>query len=165
MNCGGDLLQAKPALEALLELGSTLAVAESLTGGMLSAKIVNVPGASDVFRGGVTVYATASKHEVLGVDKELLDTVGPVDPQVAVQMAQGVRKLFGADWAVSTTGVAGPGDSADGPEGLVYVGVAGPKCTDGFRYRFVGDRLAIREQSVERALRALVDCLKDGFPN
>ncbi|MFI6942664.1 CinA family protein [Streptomyces sp. NPDC050418] len=110
----------------LVERGQTLAVAESLTGGMVAAEITAVPGASKVLRGSVTAYATEIKHQVLGVDDALLAARGAVDPDVARQMALGVRRLLGADWGIATTGVAGP-DPQDGQEvGTVFVAVAGP---------------------------------------
>jgi nicotinamide-nucleotide amidase len=117
---------------ALSEHGQTVAVAESLTGGMLCSALVDVPGASAVVRGGVVSYATDLKHRLLGVDAGLLAANGPVDPDVAAQMAHGVRERLGADWGVATTGVAGP-DPQDGiPAGTVYVAVAGPLFSGGF---------------------------------
>ncbi|MEV7195632.1 CinA family protein [Streptomyces sp. NPDC093510] len=113
-------------LRILAARGETLAVAESLTGGLVAAEITSVAGASKVFRGSVTAYATELKRDVLGVDGTLLDERGAVDPEVARQMADGVRKVLGADWGLATTGVAGP-DPQDGqPVGTVYVAVAGP---------------------------------------
>ncbi|MFF3644680.1 CinA family protein [Streptomyces sp. NPDC002564] len=106
--------------------GETLAVAESLTGGLVAAEITAVPGASKVFRGSVTAYATELKRDVLGVDGTLLDERGAVDPEVARQMADGVRTVLRADWGIATTGVAGP-DPQDGqPVGTVYVAISGP---------------------------------------
>ncbi|MFD4479358.1 CinA family protein [Streptomyces sp. NPDC058471] len=118
-----------PAAEALRLLqarGETLAVAESLTGGLVAAELTAVPGASRVFRGSVTAYATELKHDVLGVDGTLLAERGAVDADVALQMAAGVRKVMGADWGIATTGVAGP-DPQDGQAvGTVFVAVDGP---------------------------------------
>ncbi|WP_371526850.1 CinA family protein [Streptomyces sp. NBC_01283] len=118
-----------PAAEALRLLqarGETLAVAESLTGGLVAAELTAVPGASRVFRGSVTAYATELKHDVLGVDGTLLAERGAVDAEVALQMAAGVRKVMGADWGIATTGVAGP-DPQDGQAvGTVFVAVDGP---------------------------------------
>lgn len=99
---------AAEVLRLLTVKGETLAVAESLTGGLVAAELTAVPGASQAFRGSVTAYATELKHQLLDVDATLLDQHGAVDPQVAVQMAEGVRKALGADWGISTTGVAGP---------------------------------------------------------
>ncbi|MFJ7130734.1 CinA family protein [Streptomyces sp. NPDC098101] len=120
------MTEAARVLALLAERGQTLAVAESLTGGLVAAELTGVPGASASFRGSVTAYATALKHELLGVDGALLAERGAVDPEVASQMAAGVRARLGADWGIATTGVAGP-DPQDGqPVGTVYVAVAGP---------------------------------------
>lgn len=147
---------AARVLAALAQDGATLAVAESLTGGLLAATLVDVPGASAVFRGSVTAYATDLKASVLGVDEGLLDVRGPVDPVVARQMAEGARKLLGADWALATTGVAGP-DPQDGqPVGTVYVGLAGARGTEALPLRLSGGRDVIRRRSVEAALDLLL---------
>jgi nicotinamide-nucleotide amidase len=144
--------------------GETVAVAESLTGGMVAAEITAVPGASKAFRGSVTAYATALKHELLGVDPDLLAARGAVDPQVAAQMAAGVRKALGADWGIATTGVAGP-DPQDGqPVGTVFVAVDGPFGPDSGSagggkvepLRLNGDRAEIRMESVRSVLALLL---------
>ncbi|GAA3143879.1 CinA family protein [Streptomyces rectiviolaceus] len=128
------MTSAGPAAEVLRLLearGETLAVAESLTGGLVAAEVTAVPGASRVFRGSVTAYATDLKHQVLGVDGTLLAERGAVDAEVALQMAAGVRKVMGADWGIATTGVAGP-DPQDGQAvGTVFVAVDGPETTVG----------------------------------
>lgn len=153
-------VSAARVLETLRRSGRSLATAESLTGGLLSAQIVDVPGASTVFRGGIVAYATDLKSALLAVDPELLAARGPVDPDVAAQMAAGVRHRLGADVGVSTTGVAGP-DPQDGQEpGTVYVAVdvrGGPA-----RVRALvlpGDRDAVRTATVQAALRLVFDCL------
>ncbi|MGW5738045.1 MULTISPECIES: CinA family protein [Streptomyces] len=163
-----------PAAEVLRLLqmrGETLAVAESLTGGLVAAEVTAVPGASRVFRGSVTAYATELKHEVLGVDGTLLAERGAVDAEVALQMAAGVRKVMGADWGIATTGVAGP-DPQDGQAvGTVFVAVAGPVSTVGggdsalrsegkvTALRLNGGRSDIRMESVRSVLRLLVERL------
>ena len=111
---------------ALSERGQTVAVAESLTGGMVCAALVEVPGASVVLRGAVVAYATELKHRLLDVDGDLLARNGPVDPDVAAQMALGVRERLGADWGLATTGVAGPDPQNGVAPGRVYLAVAGP---------------------------------------
>jgi nicotinamide-nucleotide amidase len=143
-------------ISALSERGETVAFAESLTGGLLTAALVGVPGASAVLRGGVTAYATDLKHEVLGVDAGLLAQHGPVDPQVAVAMAQGIRGLMRADWGVATTGVAGPGPQDGVPAGRAFLGVSGPG-EAGFarELNLAGDRSAVRDACVLRALELL----------
>jgi nicotinamide-nucleotide amidase len=153
---------AAEVLARLKERGETLAVAESLTGGLLAATIVDVPGASAVFRGGLVVYATDLKGSLAGVPAELLAARGPVDPDVALALARGARERCRADWGLATTGVAGP-DPQDGhPVGQVYVGLAGPVAADVRRLTLVGDRAAIRRGSVTGALALLSDALEPG---
>nr|WP_111604454.1 CinA family protein [Streptomyces sp. Amel2xB2] len=143
-------------LELLVDRGETLAVAESLTGGMVAAEITAAPGASRAFRGSVTAYATDLKRDLLGVDGALLEERGAVDEDVARAMARGVRTALGTSWGLSTTGVAGP-EPQDGREvGTVYAAVAGPHgeavCRE---LSFDGDRARIRRQSVRSALGLL----------
>jgi nicotinamide-nucleotide amidase len=151
-----------PALVASLRAaGLTVAVAESLTGGLVAAAITDVPGASATFRGSVTAYATEIKHQLLGVDAELLAREGAVHPDVAAGMADGVRGLLGADIGVGTTGVAGP-DPQDGqPVGTVYVAVSDARRTVVTRPHCVGDRSAIRAAATRAALASLSAMLTD----
>ena len=145
--------------QALLARGQTLAVAESLTGGLLGAAITGVPGASATFRGGVVAYATELKTALLGVDAGLLGRVGPVDPGVAAAMAVGVRERLGATYGLATTGVAGP-DPQDGRlPGEVYVAVSGPGGELPRRLELAGDRAAVRDAAVTGALALLADVL------
>ncbi|MGW0122608.1 CinA family protein [Streptomyces sp. NPDC003327] len=152
--------EAARVLALLAERGHTMAVAESLTGGLVAAEFTGVPGASASFRGSVTAYATDLKHALLGVDRALLAERGAVDPEVALQMAAGARDRLGADWGVSTTGVAGP-DPQDGqPVGTVYVAVAGPAGAGAgvgkvVSLRLNGDRAEIRRESVRSVLELL----------
>jgi nicotinamide-nucleotide amidase len=148
---------AARALEMLAGRGGTVAVAESLTGGLVAAELTGVPGASRAFRGSVTAYATDLKRDVLGVDRELLEERGAVDPAVARQMAAGVRRVLGADWGVATTGVAGP-DPQDGwPVGAVYVAVVGPEGVGKVAaLRLNGGRADIRKESVRSVLGLLL---------
>src|SRR5215467_658332 len=113
-------------IDALAARDETLATAESLTGGLLAATIVDVPGASAVFRGGLVVYATDLKATLAGVPRDLLEARGPVDPDVAAALAAGARQRCRADWGVATTGVAGPTEQDSKPVGTAYVAVAGP---------------------------------------
>lgn len=137
--------------------GETLAVAESLTGGLVVATLVDVPGASAVVRGGVVAYATPIKHELLRVDAELLAAKGAVDAEVARQMAAGVRIAMSIDgepatWGISTTGVAGP-DPQDGKAvGTVFVGIASAAGTAAYELHLDGDRDAIRHATVSELL-------------
>jgi len=150
-------------LALLRARGHTLAVAESLTGGLLAATIVGVPGASEAFRGGLVVYATDLKTRLAGVPPELLDAHGPVHPDVAAALAAGARRACTADWGLATTGVAGPDPQGGQPVGTVYLGLAGP---DGLgevrRLALSGDRAAIREGTVTAALALLTGALRLG---
>ncbi|MFJ4480713.1 CinA family protein [Streptomyces longwoodensis] len=149
--------------------GQSLAVAESLTGGLVAAEITSVPGASKAFRGSVTAYATELKHAVLGVDADLLAARGAVDPQVARQMAAGVRAALGADWGIATTGVAGPEPQDGQPVGTVFVAVCGPSGSGAGSapggkveaLRLNGDRAEIRRESVRSVLALLLEELAD----
>jgi nicotinamide-nucleotide amidase len=136
----------------------TVAVAESLTGGRVAAAVTAVPGASAVLRGSVTAYATDLKARVLGVDAGLLDRVGAVDGEVARQMADGVRKLCGADVGIATTGVAGPSEQDGKAVGTVYVAVVGPDPEDAevSHERFAGDRAQIQAAATRLALSSAV---------
>ncbi|MFI6559725.1 CinA family protein [Streptomyces sp. NPDC050534] len=155
---------AADVVRLLTVRGETLAVAESLTGGLVAADITTVPGASKAFRGSVTAYATELKHELLGVDAALLAQRGAVDPQVAAQMAAGVRKALGADWGLATTGVAGPEPQDGKPVGTVFVAVAGPLGSHSHSagggkveaLRLNGDRAEIRMESVRSVLALLL---------
>lgn len=148
---------AAQVLELLAGRGETLAVAESLTGGLVAAGITAVPGASRVFRGSITAYATVLKRDLLGVDGALLDEQGPVDPEVARQMARGVRTSLGAGWGVATTGVAGPGSQDGQPAGTVFTAVAGPGGGSAVaRFHFDGDRATVRSASVGGVLTLLL---------
>ncbi|WP_405019429.1 CinA family protein [Kitasatospora sp. NBC_00070] len=150
---------SRPAADlhrALRDRGATLAVAESLTGGLLSAALVDVPGASATYRGGVTAYATELKAGLLGVDEGLLAVHGPVHPVVARQMAQGVRRLLGADYGLATTGVAGPAEQDGRPVGTVHLGWAGPDEAGTDSLLLSGTRETIRQDTVRAALRLML---------
>lgn len=155
----GDRASAPSRLVRRLdELGWTVAVAESLTGGLVSAALVSVPGASQVLRGAVVAYATDVKMSVLGVEQVLLDAHGPVHPRVARQMADGARRVLGregvpADVGIATTGIAGP-DSPDGqPVGTVHIAVATPLGFTVDSLLLHGDREAIRTEATARAIQ------------
>jgi nicotinamide-nucleotide amidase len=143
--------------------GQSVAVAESVTGGLVAAALTDVAGASVVVRGGVLAYATDLKAQVLGVDPELLARVGAVDAAVAEQMAAGVRSLMGATYGLATTGVAGP-DPVDGkPVGMVYVAVVGPGSSRVKALSLSGDRGDVRGQSVLAVLSLLAEELGARF--
>lgn len=142
----------------------TVAVAESLTGGLLGAAITTVPGASAVFRGGVIAYATDVKAALLGVSAALLEERGAVDPDVAGAMAAGVRERLGAAIGAATTGVAGP-DAADGkPPGTVHIAVSAAGGTVVQTLALSGSRDEIRRDTVERSLRLMWSVLWEESP-
>jgi nicotinamide-nucleotide amidase len=133
----GDDSLASVVLQRLRQRGETLAVAESCTGGGLGAALTAVPGASDVFLGGVIAYANALKQALLDVPAALLQEVGAVSDPVAIAMAEGVRRRTGSTWALAVTGIAGPGGgSAEKPVGLVHIALAGPQGTTSSPVRF-----------------------------
>ena len=138
--------------------GLTVAVAESLTGGLVVSRLIDVPRASEAVAGGVVTYATELKARLLGVDEALLAESGPVHEEVARQMAEGARMLLGvsgrpADYGLATTGVAGP-EPQDGHEpGEVFVAIAGGGPTTVHQLRLSGERNEVRAQTVEQLLR------------
>lgn len=134
----------------LKELGQTLALAESCTGGYLSHLITSVPGSSAYFIGGVVSYANAVKMEELGIPRDMLELNGAVSGPIAERMAEGVRKALKSDWAVATTGVAGPdGGTAEKPVGTVWIAVAGPNGVTSSKGVFMGTRdLVIRRSAI-----------------
>jgi nicotinamide-nucleotide amidase len=151
---------AATAVHALVERRETVATAESLTGGLVAATLVEIPGVSAVFRGGLVVYATELKARLAGVPEALLAERGPVDGDVAAALAEGARERCGADWGLATTGVAGP-DPQDGkPVGLVYVAVAGRTGSTVRKLTLDGNREAIRTESVTAVLQLLTDSLR-----
>lgn len=150
---------AASVVHSLARRGETLATVESLTGGLLAATIVEVAGVSSVYRGGLVVYATELKSQLADVSEKLLTARGPVDPDVAVALAQGGRWRCAADWCLATTGVAGPEPQGGKPVGLVYVAVAGPSGSAVRRLELGGGRELIRSASVVQAFRLLAERL------
>lgn len=141
---GGEPLLAGALLDALAARGWSVAVAESLTGGLVIACLIDVPGASSVVRGGVVAYATDLKATLLDVDLALLAARGPVDPEVAMAMAQGVRHRLRADVGLAATGVAGPDPQGGHAPGTVHVAVATPTTTQVRSIRLAGGRGEVR---------------------
>ena len=151
---------AEQIIRSLAERGLTVAIAESLTGGLVVAELVSVPGASAVVRGGIVAYATELKHELLGVDAALLAAGGPIQSAVAEQMASGVRSRLAADIGLATTGVAGP-DPQDGhPPGEVWIAMATADSVRSVHLELGGDRSAIRRETVE----AVIELALESFP-
>ena len=142
-----------------LDRGLTVATAESLTAGMVSAILADTAGASGMLQGGVVAYQNSVKTDVLGVPPELLAAVGSVDGDVAAAMAAGARTALGSDIAVATTGVAGPDEHGGKPVGTVYIGIATADGNASFDYGFSGSRAEIRGQACGAALERLLGAL------
>ena len=136
--------------------GKTLSAAESCTGGMISHLITSVPGASAYYLGSVTSYAVSVKEKVLGVPAETVGKYGVVSSEVAAAMAEGVRRVTGSDYAVSTTGLAGPDGDEFNPVGTVWIGVAGPNGTKTTKRLYKNDR----KRNIERFAAAALDALR-----
>ncbi len=138
--------------------GKTLATAESCTGGMVGQALTAIPGSSQVYNGGVICYTNKVKRNVLGVDKELLSTHGPVSAPVAQALAAGVRKLISSDMSVSVTGLAGPtGDDYGNPVGTVFIGFDSDNISVVKQFHFSGDREDIRRQATAEALKIVLE--------
>jgi nicotinamide-nucleotide amidase len=147
----------RPVEELVLGLcrarGWTLATAESLTGGLVTGRLTSVPGSSDVVAGGIVAYADTVKESELGVPAALLAEHGAVSPETAAAMAAGARARLGADVAISSTGIAGPGGgTATKPVGLVYLHVETPEASRGIEFSLPADRESVRTRSVVAAL-------------
>lgn len=144
--------EARLLLERLAGHGWSLGTAESLTGGLLAATLVGVPGASSVFAGSVVAYDPAVKVSVLGVDPDLIARVGTVDERVATGMAAGARRVLDVDLALATTGVAGPGPSEGHPAGTVWLACATPREVKARLVTLPGERDEVRSAAVLAAL-------------
>lgn len=159
----GEAPNARPAQDVvagLISSGKTLAVAESLTGGMIGSTITSVAGSSAVFKGGVISYVNEVKHGVLGVEDATLATDGAVSENCACQMAEGARKRLSTDIAVAVTGIAGPGGEEPGkPVGTVWIAVSTASETVANRHLFEGTREEVREQTVDAALEMVLQRL------
>jgi nicotinamide-nucleotide amidase len=152
---------AAACLDLLRARHATVATAESLTAGLVCATIATVPGASDALRGGVAAYATDIKTSVLGVDAAVIDRHGVISAECAEAMAQRARRLFDGDWALATTGVAGPTEQDGHPVGTVFVAVAGPQAESVVRaLALPGDRGRIRRDATSAALALLLQELR-----
>ncbi len=141
----------------LMESGKTLSAAESCTGGLISSLITSVPGSSAYYLGSVTSYANSVKNGVLGVPMEIIEKHGAVSGECVAAMAEGVRKLTGSDYAVATSGIAGPGGGSEAkPVGLVWIGVSSEHGTETFRMNFKNDR----KRNIERFASSALDKLR-----
>ena len=149
---------ASRVIEIFREKGLSLALAESCTGGMIAETITNVAGASDIFYGSAVTYVNSAKEHILGVAHETLEKHGAVSSECAEEMACGARRVYGADVAMSVTGIAGPGGGSEAkPVGTVWFGLAAKDGAETFHRRFGGDRAAVRRQTVEEVLRRLAE--------
>ncbi|MDR1266494.1 MAG: CinA family protein [Propionibacteriaceae bacterium] len=145
---------------ALIRGGQTVATAESLTGGLITACLTAVPGASQVVRGGLVVYSADLKTALAGVPAELIEAAGVVSAPVARRLAVGASRRCRADWGIGVTGVAGPGPSAGVAAGVVWLALAGPDGLTAERLALPGDRATVRAGVVVAACRALADRLE-----
>ncbi|MEI6512830.1 MAG: nicotinamide-nucleotide amidohydrolase family protein, partial [bacterium] len=154
---GIDEMKLEDVVVSLLrEHRQTLSVGESCSGGLLSHRITNIPGASNVFLGGVVAYSNELKMRELGVPESVLIEHGAVCPEVATLMAQGVAKLTGSNWGIGITGIAGPtGGTETKPVGLVYIAIANGASSFVEENKFIGQRETVKERSAHRALELL----------
>ncbi len=148
-------MTAQALIRGLQAQSLTVATCESLTGGMICAALVDVPGASRVVRGGLITYQTDTKSLLAGVDAGLIETHGVVSAEVAKAMAAGTRNALHADIAVSATGMASPGEIGDPPAGTVFVGLASATGVQAVELHLTGDRQAVRQQTVDTAIKLI----------
>jgi len=141
-------------VKTLVHRGETITTAESITGGLISAAITDIPGASQVFLGGVVSYSNEMKKDELGISAADIKKVGVVSEAIAVAMALAIKNKMNSTWAISSTGVAGPGPSDGVPAGTVWIGIAGPKIAQGIELSIAGKREIVRLGAVESALGA-----------
>jgi PncC family amidohydrolase len=139
----------------------TLATAESCTGGLVASRITDVSGSSAYFLGGIVAYSYEAKASLLGVSWDTLNTKGAVSRETVIEMAQGARRVFNADIAVSVSGIAGPGGGTpDKPVGTVWVGLATPSGEEARHFVWDGDRIRNKQLSSEAALQFILDYLE-----
>jgi nicotinamide-nucleotide amidase len=156
---------AEPSLEVLIgqiltQRGLTLAAAESCTGGLVSHRLTDVPGASVYFLGSIVAYANQAKIDLLGVKESTLANHGAVSEETVLEMASGVRKALHADIGVATSGIAGPGGATPTkPVGLVWIALSAADASEASSAIYPGDRLAVKEQSAQAALQMVADYL------
>lgn len=161
-NAEKSLSLEKEVADLLAQRNYTMTTAESCTGGMVAARMINVPGVSGVFNAGFITYANEAKQKLVGVKSETLKAYGAVSRETAGEMAEGAAKTAGADVAVATTGIAGPdGGTPEKPVGLVYIGCFVDGKLSVKEYHFDGSRMEIRERTVEAALVLLKEMLSE----
>ena len=151
------LLAEKLIEEAALR-NVTIALAESCTGGMIAGVLTDIPGASKVFLGSAVTYSNEAKIDILGVDPDIINDHGAVSSYCAEKMAEGAKRIFRSEIALSVTGIAGPdGGSAEKPVGTVWFGISSNDATYTFKKQFSGERALIRNSAVKTALEALLE--------
>ena len=154
--------EAREVVSVLTEQEQTLVTAESCTGGLLGALLTEIPGASKVYLGGIISYAYDLKEQCLGVDHDLLEEKGAICPEVAVQMAKGARERFGADFALSVTGNAGPGTDPMNPNvGEIYVACGGECVCSVKGLALSGNREENRVSACKEAMRLFLQCCNE----
>lgn len=154
----------KAVVDLLIANGLTVTCAESCTGGLLSARLINVPGVSEVYKSGYVTYSNKAKRKILGVKKSTLEKYGAVSSQTAEEMAKGLAFLVKSDVAVGITGLAGPdGGTEEKPVGLVYIACSVKGKVTVKEYRFAGNRMAVREAAVSAALVLMRSCMLEYF--
>lgn len=143
------------------QLNIHIGTAESCSGGLLSNRITNVPGSSDYFLGSVVSYANQVKIHLLGVKPETLARFGAVSQETVLEMAHGVRQVLSADVGISVSGIAGPsGGTPDKPVGTTWIGLSVAEFDRAWSFQFRGDRLEVKQQAAEMALKLLIDYLQ-----
>ena len=159
-----DVTLERAVVELLVANKLTVTCAESCTGGLLSARLINVPGVSDVYKSGYVTYSNKAKRKLLGVKKSTLSKYGAVSAQTAEEMARGLNFVSKGDVAVSITGIAGPdGGTEEKPVGLVYIACSVKGDVTVKEYHFSGNRQTIREATVSAALTLMRSCILEYF--
>ncbi len=160
MNSEKSELARKIVAEAALK-GVTVSLAESCTGGLVAASLTDISGSSKIFRGSAVTYSNEAKRDILGIDAQIIEEYGAVSSQCAEKMAEGSRKAFVSDIALSITGIAGPdGGSKDKPVGTVWFGISEENETFSFKKKFIGDRAEIRGLALNQALVSLLERIR-----
>lgn len=153
---------AKAIKESLEQRGEMMATAESCTGGLIASSIVDIPGSSAVLAGGIVAYQNEIKVKLLDISADTIDKHGVVSGETVKEMAAGARKKFGCEWAVSTSGIAGPGGAEPGkPVGTVWIAVASSLQNEAFCEVFSGNRNEVREKSVYKAMQLLLNFINN----
>lgn len=151
-------------VKALESKGSSLALAESCTGGLISTLITDLPGSSNYFLGSAVTYSNSSKNRILGVSQDTISKYGAVSEQTAVEMAEGAAKVFGSDYAASVTGIAGPGGGSHiKPVGTVCIGLTDGNRSITFTEHFEGTRSEVRTRAADTVFKLLTDFILENI--